>query len=190
MAKIAYVKETKEKNLLLGVVGEENSRYTITPRAYEAIGEPRVGCELDGETLSEIKRLDECYRAKKKALSLLALADNNQRTLTLKLRRLGYSRECVEDVVCEMVRLGYINEERQLERLVLLAVEKLWGPRKIFAHLSSKGFQSGDIRRAIESLRDSGEVDFDAQKMKLIEKKLPPDADAEEKKKLLYKNGF
>ncbi len=190
MAIIAYVKETKEKNILLDIVGEENSRYTISPRAYEELGALARGAEIDGETLLEIKRLDERYRAKKKALSLLALADNNQKTLTAKLRRQGYSRECVDITVSEMVKLGYINEERQLLRLVLSAADRLWGPRKIFAYLSAKGFQSGDIRRALDSLQDSGELDFEAVRAKLLEKKLYPDADDEEKKKLLYKNGF
>ncbi len=192
MAKIAYIKETKEKNILiLGITeGEDKNRYTVNRALYSDIGSPSAAEELDEGALEEIRAFDEMYRAKKKALSLLAIADNNRSTLTLKLRRAGYSREVAEAAVSEMISLGYINEISQLERQILAEARRYAGPRKIAAKLSSKGYSGGDISRVMTELQNSGELDFRALREELIEKYFPEEKDYEEIKKLLYKNGF
>ena len=192
MARIIYIKDTKEKNLLLLGVSEEGetARYTVNRQLYSEIGMPCVGFELDSGAMEEIREYDERYRAKKKALSLLAYADNNKQGLKLKLLRAGFSKEIVSECVDEMVALGYINEERTLERLVLLEAGKLRGPSRITAQLVSKGYSTSLIRRCMSRLCESGELDFDEIKAKLIESRLGDDADEEETKKLLYKQGF
>ena len=95
-----------------------------------------------------------------------------------------------EEIVADMAELGYINEQRQVMRLALREAEKLRGPRRITAALSAKGYSSADIHRAIRELCDSGEVDFEAMKSRLVEARLGDSADEEEIKKLLYKAGF
>ena len=95
MARVIYIKDTKEKNLLLLGVAEEgeNARYTVNRALYSEIGMPYVGCELDSGAMEEVRAYDELYRAKKKALSLLSFADNSKRELKLKLLRAGFSSE-------------------------------------------------------------------------------------------------
>lgn len=192
MARVVYIKDTKEKNLLfLGVAEEgETARYTVNRALYSEIGMPCVGCELDEGAMEEVRAYDELYRAKKKALSLLSFADNNRRELKLKLLRAGFSSEVCEECVREMEGLGYINEERTLERLILLEAKKLRGPARITAQLSSKGYSSAMIRRVMGELCEAGELDFDEIKIRLIEAKLPCNASEEDVKKLLYKQGF
>lgn len=192
MATLKYVREVKNSNLLsLGISeGEETARYTVGERIYLEIGSPAVGSMLDGEQISRLMEADELYRARKKALSLLAFADNNERNLRMKLARAGFSRDICDAVTSEMVERGYINEKNQLERLVLNeANSKLRGPLRIIPALTAKGYSSGDVREVMHALVDSGEIDFKKNAMALIEKKLPL-GDAEEKKKLLYKNGY
>ena len=193
MATLRFIREVKDSHLLLlGVSeGEESARYTVNASCFEAIGSPTVGDELDEAQLSAVRYTDELYRAKKKALNILAFADNNRKNLGAKLYRAGFGREIVSEVCDEMENLGYIDEKRQLERIILLEANgKLRGPRKIIPTLAAKGYSSSDISSVLHRLVDSGEIDFRANARQLVEKKLPPNTDTEEIKKLLYKNGY
>lgn len=191
MSEIAYIKQAKS-SLLLGILTEgECSRYTVSVALYEAIGSPKKGDFITPEALVEIKYCDEAYRARKKALSLLTLADNNEKTLIRKLTAAGFSRDIAEDVTREMVSFGYIRERDQLERLILSEANiKLSGPLKIIPKLAAKGYSQSDIRSVIAELSDRGDLDFFANAARLVEKRLGESPDAEEKKKLLYKSGY
>lgn len=108
-----------------------------------------------------------------------------------KLISRGIGSGVAAEVAREMVCRGYINEERQLDRLIITeASRNLSGPRKIRAKLLTKGFTGEDIDAAIDRLTDSGEIDFKRSAELLIEKKLTRGATSEEIKQLLYKNGY
>ena len=193
MAVLQFVRENKDSNLLLlGVVEEgESARYTVNLSAFRKIGIPSTGDELDDGQMEIIRHTDTLLKAKKKALNILSYADNNKRNLSLKLYRAGFAREIVEEVVSEMISLGYINETRQLERIILNEANvKLRGPRRIVPALASKGYSVGEIKEVMSDLVSSGEIDFALNSQKLIDKKLPGVTHGEEVKKLLYKNGF
>ena len=193
MAALQFVREAKDSHLLLlGIVEEgESARYTISDAVYSSIGRPAPHTLLGERELSVIKYADELYRAEKKALSLLSYADNNERTLRAKLIRAGFSREIADEICEKMVSLGYINESRQLERLILNEANyKLRGPLKIMPYLAAKGYATADIRRVMQDLSERGELDFQKNAERLIEKKLPDDATDEEKKNLLFRNGY
>ena len=193
MAILKSVKELKDSHLLLlGLVEEgEFAGYTVTADVYAELGCPEAGDDLDSDAVAEIKYADELYRARKKALSILAFADNNRRTLSSKLSRAGFGREIVEIVVNEMLERGYINERRQLERLILdEANRKLRGPLRIIPALAEKGYATSEIREVMSGLIDAGEIDFELNARRLLEKKLPDGFDDEEAKKILYRNGY
>ena len=193
MATLRYIREIKDTGLLLlGIVGEgESADYTVGASLYSEIGSPSIGDELDQVSLSAIKYADELYRARKKALNILAYADNNQKNLRAKLLRAGFGYEVTQTVLDEMIFRGYVNEENQLERLIVIeANQKLRGPLRIIPSLVNKGYSSSDVRRVLKRLTDDGEIDFSANAERLIEKKLPVDSDEEEVKKILYKNGY
>ena len=193
MATLKYVREIKDTSLLLlGIVGEgESADYTVNSTLYSEIGSPSVGDNISDTDMSAIKYADELFRARKKALNILAYADNNQRNLKAKLLRAGFKREIVDAVLSEMVSRGYVNEKNQLERLIVIeANQKLRGPLKIIPALVNKGYSSSDVREVLKRLADEGEIDFSANAERLIEKKLPAEVDGEEIKKLLYKNGY
>ena len=193
MATLQFVREVKDSRLLLlGIVGEgESADYTVNSTLYLEIGSPSVGDNISDTDMSAVKYADELYRARKKALNILAYADNNQKTLKAKLLRAGFKYEIADLVLTEMVSRGYVNEKNQLERLILTeANQKLRGPLKIIPALINKGYSSSDVREVLRRLTDEGEIDFSANAERLIEKKLPAEADGEEIKKLLYKNGY
>ena len=192
MAKIIYIKESKTKGyLVIGVKdGEEKTPLTVNTAAYAEVGSPPLGEELSADTLDTLTRENQKFLALKKALYLLSFSDNSERNLRYKLMRAGYPGDVVDFAVSEVVRLGYINEQRQLERLILTeANSKLFGPMKIVSRLVGKGYSPSDVRAAIEALRDSGEVDFDLNRARLLEK-LPDGYTDEDVYKLLYKYGY
>ena len=191
MITLRSIREIGDNGLLsLAIGGEESANYTVNSRVYLEIGSPSVGEALDDGQICLIREFDEYYRAKKKALAILAYADNNRRNLALKLSKAGFQRELCDRVVSEMVSLGYIDEKRQLERLITLEANgKLRGPLRIIPALVNKGYSSSDIRAVMHELTESGEVDFRRNAKILLDKKLPT-ADPEEKKKFLYKNGY
>ena len=169
----------------------ENRRYIVRISVYEEIGMPHKGDVIDEDALYALTLGDEYYRAKRAALSILSYGDNNEKTLHTKLRTRGISDEVATDVVHEMVSLGYIDEHRQLERLITEeANRKLHGPRKIVPRLLSKGYRSSDIRSVLYSLCDSGEIDLAENKERMLDKHLGDSRDTEEVKKLLYKYGY
>ena len=192
MATLRYIREAKDTRLLSLVIveGEESARYTVKCALLAEIGSLAVGDELTEDQMSVILYADKLYRAEKKALSILAYADNNYRNLRQKLIRSGFEFEIATEICGRMTDLGYINEIRQLERLVLVeANSKLRGAGRIIPSLVAKGYSMSDVKSVLQELVSRGEIDFKKNAKTLLAKKLP-DADIEEKKKFLYKNGY
>ena len=193
MAKVSYVRHIKDTHLLrLGIVEEgEKLAFTVSEKLCFELSGFSAGEELDEYTLERIKREDEYYNAKKKALSLLAYTDNNELTLIRKLRARKISADVAEEIAREMVTLGYINEERQLERIILNEANvKKYGPRKIIQRLASKGYKMHKIKEVLSCLTSSREIDFAKNAQALIEKNLCENYTEEEQDKLLFKYGY
>ncbi len=193
MEKIIYIKEAKAKGyLIIGVLCEgEKKAYAVLAAEYSACGSPIRGDILDFDTIARFSASNESYKAMKKALSLLSYTDNSEKNLRLKLMRAGFSRDVAEEATMEAVRLGYINEDAQLERIILHEVNmKLTGPMKLIPKLAAKGYSVSDIKRVVSRLSDMGEIDFAANRERLINEKLPDDFESDEKYKLLRKYGY
>ena len=80
MITLRSIREIGDNGLLsLAIGGEESANYTVNSRVYLEIGSPSVGDALTDEEIYTIREFDEYYRAKKKALAILAYADNNRR---------------------------------------------------------------------------------------------------------------
>ena len=192
MYNISKIEDAVQGYVCITVSGEgECRRYTVRSSVYEELGMPHKGAVIDEDALYALTLADEYYRAKRAALSILSFGDNNERTLHTKLRTRGISDKVATDVVHEMVSLGYIDEARQLERLITEAANrKLHGPRKIVPHLMSKGYRLSDIKVTLFSLCESGEIDFEENKESVLNKHLGDSRDREQVKKLLYKYGY
>ena len=191
--KLSFVKASRSKGyLVLGLIDSgEKHIYTVSESAYSEMGSPYPPCEIDGGMLESICFADECYRAKSIALRLLSYADNNERSLITKLVSRGIGREVARDTVAEMIKLGYVNEKRQLERLILKEANgSLAGPKKLIPKLMAKGYSRADIDSVIDMLCEAGEIDFQKNKEELIAKKVTRGATEEEISTILYKNGY
>ena len=192
--KVVSVRSARSKGYITVTLlsdGGEKKSLTVSEEDYTAAGSPMARDEIEMREYLMLLSSDEHYRARLSALRMLSYGDNNERTLARKLAAKGISRECAETVVHEMTSLGYINEQRQLTSLVLReANTSLCGPRKIRAKLLSRGYRGEDITYAIDSLLRSGEIDFERSAELLLEKKLTRGATEDEKKAILYKNGY
>ena len=191
MAKIKSIKQKSPKHrLTLYIVSDgECCSYTVKGETYALLGSPSVGSELDERDIATLKYEDECYRAMRKALSLLEASDKSSRLLASRLTMAGFSRDAVEDAVEECKRLGYVDDGRLLLRLVEREANgSLRGRFYIQRKLLTKSFSRAEINRAIDALTESGEVDFDANFRLLCEKRGV--TDEEEMNALAYKFGY
>lgn len=176
--------------IITALTDEKKQRYVISEGTYREIGCPLSGEEIDGERFSILSSEDEKRRALAKSLNVLSYADNNKMALTGKLMRAGFSRDAIEYAVTECVMRGYIDEQRQSERLVMKHYAELLGPYKIKAKLTARLYSPALISKTIHALEERGEIDFKENRARLIREKLGEDASYDDKMKLLYKYGY
>ena len=168
----------------------EKVKYTVSEGTYRKIGCPLSGDIIDGDSFEELARDDGERRALAKALSILAYTDNNEKRLYLKLVNHGFSSEYAKFAVEDCVRLGYIDEDKQLERLILKYHDELLGPKKIMAKLISRSYTPAQVSKMIRALEAQEKLDFVKSKKVLLKTKLQEDASYEDRCKLLYKYGY
>ena len=174
MARVLFVKPIpNKKRIQLGIFDESGeATYTVSESTYLDIGCPVSGVELSPNVLGTVRFADECYRALRYAMSYLSHSDKSRFELKMKLVRVGISYDAADTALERLLELGYLDEDRQLERAVEREANyKLRGRYYIKRKLSAKGYSSAAINRAIERLADSGEVDFKANFEALAEKK-------------------
>ena len=191
MAEIIYIKEGSAKGrVTIGIENDgETKDYSVTIATYTAIGAPCKYSGISERDLDAVMAEDERYRAMKRAVSLLAASDKSVYNVSSRLRQLGYSAESVESAVQECLARGYIDEQRQLRRLVEKeANEALRGRYYIKKKLMSRGYRSADIDRAIGALEDDGELSFNDNFERLVYKNGADDE--ESRRKLAYKFGY
>lgn len=190
MSKIKYIRSSRDgARAIIGIAEDEQVTGYYVSRSLPAELSLYVGCEVDEPQYDAIAREDESYRAMKCALKLLSLSDNTASALYMKLLRRGFCREVARECADECIRLGYIDEHRQLARLVEREANvALRGKAYIIRKLASKGYRAGLVREVIDELVQSGEVDFSHSFERLAEKM---SAESEEERRALsYKYGY
>jgi SOS response regulatory protein OraA/RecX len=191
MLRISYVKDSRIKGYItLGMVTDDGSMsLTVSKITYSSIGSPVRGGYIDDDVIDELRREDEEFRALRRALSILSYADNSRRTLEMKLRRAGFSRESCEAAARECISHGYINEDEQIARFIEREANiNLRGSAYIRAKLVGKGYSSSDIDRVLQRLTDSCEVDFYKNFESLCDRR--GITDKQERMALAYKYGY
>jgi regulatory protein len=94
-------------------------------------------------------------KAKQRAFRLLAMRARSEKELRAKLREKGFDESVVEGVTARLRELNYLDDEsfaRQWARN--LAVNKLFGNRKIEASLMEKGIPQPLIRQVLGEVRE------------------------------------
>ena len=185
-----YIRDSKSRGYLrIGVSFDgEKKEYTLSESEYRGLGSPLIGDEISDT--QELLACDMRYKAKLYALRILSYADNNVSSLKRKLISSSIPAEIAEQVCEQMVGLGYVNETRQLEKLIENEANvKLYGKRKIFQRLLAKGYAKKEIESVLSNLISHGIVDFEKTKEILINKRFPDGATRDEIRALLFKSG-
>lgn len=132
---------------------------------------------ISEETYEKIEEAAELCRALRSGESLLSYGANSVQALTRKLIGKGYNREVAAQAAERLADYGLIDEERDMQREVEKCLRKLWGSKRISAHLWSKGYAAETMQVLPSLLAD---VDFSQNCAALIKKhygSVPSDAD-------------
>lgn len=167
----------------------EGNVLNVSFGTYTSLGSPGRGDLISDKNFSDLQFEDETYRALKKAVTYLTAADKSRYELKAKLLSQGFSRDACDVAIEKCVAYGYLDETRQVERLVEREANyKLRGRYHVKRKLMAKGYSSGDVDRAIARLVERGEIDFDANFESLAQKR-GVESD-EERFALKYKFGY
>ena len=94
-------------------------------------------------------------RARDRALRLLALRGRSRAELRKKLAERDFTKSVIERVLENLVELGYLDDEAfAINRARHLAVNRLYGDRKIEAQLREKGIDREAAKEAIREVRE------------------------------------
>lgn len=151
----------------------ETKTVVLTTEQYLEL-HPARG-EISEEAYAQLCAAAELCAAIRAGESLLSFAANSVQMLAKKLMGKGYSRSTALAAAQILASRGMIDEERDLRREVERAQKKLWGPKRISAHLWSRGFGKEAMEKLPEILDG---VDFVAVCRELIAKhyvRLPED---------------
>ena len=102
-----------------------------------------------------MKEVPPQEKAKQRAFRLLAMRARSEKELRAKLREKGFDESVVEEVAARLRELNYLDDEsfaRQWARN--LAVNKLFGNRRIEASLMEKGIPQPLIRKVLTDVRE------------------------------------
>ena len=125
--------------------------------------------------------------AKQKAYRLLAMRPHSEKELENKLREKGFPAVVIKETLEKLYDLKYLNDASFAGQWARnLAVNKLWGNRKIIASLQEKGIAAQLIDDAIVAARIeiAEEEAISVLVKKKAAKKNPPAFDIKEKHKL------
>ena len=154
---------------------QEQKSLVITTEQYCEFNLTRG--PISEETYERIEEAAELCRALRSGESLLSYGANSVQALTRKLVGKGYNREVAAQAAERLAGYGLIDEERDMKREVEKCLRKLWGSKRISAHLWSKGYAAETMRGLSELLED---IDFSQNCAALIKKhygEVPTDAD-------------
>lgn len=108
--------------------------------------------------------------AKQKAYRLLALRPHSEKELEKKLREKGFPAVVIKETLEKLLDLKYLNDASFAVSLARnLAVNKLWGDKKIALGLQEKGITADLIDLSLEQARE--ELSEEAAIAILIRKK-------------------
>lgn len=129
----------------IAVYLEGSRAFDLAAMVVEKAG-LRVGDALSEDAQNRLLRLDAPFRARERALALLALSDRSRREMELRLKTGGFDAEAISGTVAWLEGLDYLNDRRFVARYAAEKLKSGWGPHRIRAELLRKGVE----RRLVE----------------------------------------
>ena len=92
--------------------------------------------------------------AKQKAYRLLSMRPHSEKELEKKLREKGFPAVVIKEALEKLYDLKYLDDASfAVQWARNLAINKLWGDKKIFVNLREKGVEAELISAAVEEAR-------------------------------------
>jgi regulatory protein len=132
----------------------------------------REGMELSAEQIEGIQRGEVRQECFDKAIFYLQRRLHSRAELVKKLAKLEYPAPMIDEVLADLERLGYVNDQRfAATRAQLAADHRSHGPRRAMLELLKTGVSRETASRAIEDVYETR--DNLAVARRLAEKKAP-----------------
>lgn len=113
----------------------------------------RPGLELTEEQVEAIKRGEVRQECMDKAMTFLEMRLHSRSELARKVGRGGYPPEILSEVLDDLTRLGYVDDERFARTKAMSAAQhKHHGRRRAFAELLKSGVPSAIAERALDDV--------------------------------------
>lgn len=155
---------------LVSAAGEE---YRITMADYMQSG-IEDGAPVEDDVLAFLEAAAEKLACIKKAFVYLSYRALPVKKLKLKLKKAGFGGEAVEKAVELLLKKGYLDDESLCaEWAAFLHKSKLYGASRLKKELFAKGFDSGCISGALDSLVSDAAYRPEEALNELILKKFP-----------------
>ena len=126
--------------------------------------------QTNSDVYDTVEREAQIYAVYKKALYMLGFSSSSRLTLRRKLIAKGYSAEFSDLALERLEANGLLRENESALREGEKCLAKLWGAKRICAHLKEKGYSDDAINEVLFAFEDM-EIDFDENCALLIRKK-------------------
>ncbi len=137
--------------------GEHSESRTLMLTMEQYLELKPIKGPLDEETFERLEEASALCRAIRAGESLLSYGSNTVQRLSRKLVQKGFSREVARRAAEHLEGIGLIDEDKDLVREIEKCTRKLWGSKRITAHLWSRGF-GPEAMEGVRELLD--EIDF------------------------------
>lgn len=151
---ITEVSVQKNNPLRVNVYCEKGYLFSLDDVDAVTLG-IKPGRILSSEELEKLSFVSEFGKAKDKALAVLSRKSVTRYELG-KILMETFESEVVENVLCELESLGYIDDCAYTMLFLEKAYEKLWGKKKIIYELSQKGIDRNTAEDVMEEAHIAG----------------------------------
>ena len=155
-------------NISFGDAPEKNDkRYMIiTEKCYREL-ELKKG-RMTHAQFEEAENDANICDAYRRGIRMLEYGAKSKGVVAYRLREKGFSVRVADMAAARLEKDGYINETEDAIRIAELCIKRLWGSKKIKAHLFCIGYR-GEALDVTDEMLDS--MDFSEVCAKYIEKK-------------------
>jgi regulatory protein len=118
-----------------------------------------IGGEINADEEQDFRFASACLRAEKRALQLIARAEQTAFGLSRKLQKRGHDPDCIHAVIAQLCALNLLDDRRYARLWLESRISRqATSPRRLLAALRSRGIDRRDAEAALkETLDDEAE---------------------------------
>jgi len=114
-----------------------------------------AGSEINAEEEEALRFASACLRTEKRALQLIARAEQNVFGLTRKLQKRKCEPDCIRAVIAQLCELSLLDDRRYAQLwLNSRIIRQATSPRRLLAALCSRGIDRRDAEAALKETLD------------------------------------